>query len=595
MALVQSLESFGIDVWLDKNKIKPGQLWEDAIKEAISSGDYFIACFSDNYNSRIKSYMNEELILAIDELRQRPSDRSWFIPVRLTECDIPNRRIGAGQTLRSIQWVDVYNDWNAGIQRILSVISPGLEIVYESIQKLSSNSARDRIAACDRLASIGNYAKKSIPMLLFLLKDENETVRRASVGALRSIEVIDEDVVIGLMHLIKYNKSSYDTSSARRALLSFGEPVIECLLSISEKDSSLIRIISGVLGGIKDINAARAYLDLIKHKNSYIRSGCTAGLGSIFGFNRLLKEEDKILPVKIRTSKYPELLDELRVVQALIGLLYDNSKNVRFSAVCSLKRLGGSAVEAIPYLIDKLDDSDPRVRSTAAEALPRIARISRDLIHKLITLLSDHDISVVSAAAYALGSMNGDAAIAIPDILEHKDNIYDRYLFRVLGEIGDKRAVPVILDALGNNSRSTRSLAALELGNFPDANEEVIPKLVKLLNDDEDDYVRIRAAVSLGQLGYEPVIELLIDNLEHMYFDMRNMAALGIAKIGIRAEKAFPAIINAIKIGGVMNIPNAVLALESIATTEAITAANEYKKRMWTSEYDMYDMYDLMS
>jgi hypothetical protein len=122
--LANELKAHGIQAWLDKNQIKPGFRWKDAIREGISQGDFFIACFSDEYHNRSKTYMNEELILAIEELRQRSTDRAWFIPVLLSETQVPNRDIGAGETLRSIQWVELYKNWDDGIRSILSVIQP---------------------------------------------------------------------------------------------------------------------------------------------------------------------------------------------------------------------------------------------------------------------------------------------------------------------------------------------------------------------------------------------------------------------------------------------------------------------------------------
>jgi hypothetical protein len=120
--LVDELAAHGIHVWLDREQLLPGQRWPEAIRRAISEGDFFLACFSEHYASRSKTYMNEELTLAIDELRQRPADRTWFLPVVLSECEIPDRNIGAGQTLRSIQWVRLDQQWKEGIGRIVQAI-----------------------------------------------------------------------------------------------------------------------------------------------------------------------------------------------------------------------------------------------------------------------------------------------------------------------------------------------------------------------------------------------------------------------------------------------------------------------------------------
>jgi hypothetical protein len=58
-----------IEYWRDKKDIDPGKFWKDAIKTAINNGAYFLACFSKEYNDREETYMNEELLEAIEILR----------------------------------------------------------------------------------------------------------------------------------------------------------------------------------------------------------------------------------------------------------------------------------------------------------------------------------------------------------------------------------------------------------------------------------------------------------------------------------------------------------------------------------------------
>src|SRR5262245_48623570 len=95
--LADQLKHAQIEVWLDRQSIRPGQRWRTAIRRAIQDGAYFIACFSDEYVARSRNYMNEELTIAIDELRLRPTDRAWFIPIRLGQAPIPSRSIGGGE------------------------------------------------------------------------------------------------------------------------------------------------------------------------------------------------------------------------------------------------------------------------------------------------------------------------------------------------------------------------------------------------------------------------------------------------------------------------------------------------------------------
>lgn len=120
--LCSDLLNQGINTWVDRENLYPGQRWKSAIRQAISDGAFFVSCFSKSFTERVKSYMNEEILLAIDELRQRPTDRVWFIPVKLTECEIPDRTIGGGETLKDLQYVELYKDWEIGIGKIVESI-----------------------------------------------------------------------------------------------------------------------------------------------------------------------------------------------------------------------------------------------------------------------------------------------------------------------------------------------------------------------------------------------------------------------------------------------------------------------------------------
>ena len=123
--LCQALTSNGVNVWIDRNNIKPGMPWKQAIQQAIHHGDFFIACFSKEYNDRDKTFMQKELSIAIEKLQQKPIDRVWFIPIKLNECEIPDINIGEGETLQDLQYVNLYEDWNTGIEQILNIMPPG--------------------------------------------------------------------------------------------------------------------------------------------------------------------------------------------------------------------------------------------------------------------------------------------------------------------------------------------------------------------------------------------------------------------------------------------------------------------------------------
>jgi hypothetical protein len=91
--LSNALKRRGIGVWLDREAIKPGARWKTAIREAISDGAFFIACFSSEYAGRERTHMNEELELAFDEIRKRRRDSAFFIPVKLSPTTFQTWRL----------------------------------------------------------------------------------------------------------------------------------------------------------------------------------------------------------------------------------------------------------------------------------------------------------------------------------------------------------------------------------------------------------------------------------------------------------------------------------------------------------------------
>ncbi len=140
-----ALEEHEISVWLDRDSILPGMRWKKAIQKAITDGAFFLACFSTEYADRDRSYMNEELELAIDELRQRPRDRAFFIPVIVSPTDIPDLPISARESLTDLQWVDLTNDWETGVQGIINVVQSVTQLPFASLPE-----AFDAVQAAER-------------------------------------------------------------------------------------------------------------------------------------------------------------------------------------------------------------------------------------------------------------------------------------------------------------------------------------------------------------------------------------------------------------------------------------------------------------
>jgi len=114
--LYSILEERGCRPWLDKKKLMPGQNWPRAIEDAIRTSDFFVACFSRRSTSKRGSF-HSELRYALACAGMVPLDEIFFIPVRFEDCLVPAR------IAKKIQYVDLFPNWEAGMERVLAIIA----------------------------------------------------------------------------------------------------------------------------------------------------------------------------------------------------------------------------------------------------------------------------------------------------------------------------------------------------------------------------------------------------------------------------------------------------------------------------------------
>jgi hypothetical protein len=120
--LCADLENAGVRTWRDIDQLLPGDDWKLAIRRAIEGGSGFIACFSRRSEDRSSSYMREELMLAIEQLRLRPADSGWFMPVLLDDVTPPDTKVGAGRTLRDLHFIRWEEPRSRALKALLAAI-----------------------------------------------------------------------------------------------------------------------------------------------------------------------------------------------------------------------------------------------------------------------------------------------------------------------------------------------------------------------------------------------------------------------------------------------------------------------------------------
>jgi hypothetical protein len=92
------LEESGLDPWLDKKKILPGQNWEEQIIRALKSADFIIILLSTNSVTK-RGYVQKEFRRAIDFFEEKLDSDIYIIPFKLDNCVVPEK-------FGKLQWVD---------------------------------------------------------------------------------------------------------------------------------------------------------------------------------------------------------------------------------------------------------------------------------------------------------------------------------------------------------------------------------------------------------------------------------------------------------------------------------------------------------
>ncbi|MGZ5492934.1 MAG: HEAT repeat domain-containing protein [Thermoanaerobaculia bacterium] len=109
-----------------------------------------------------------------------------------------------------------------------------------------------------------------------------------------------------------------------------------------------------------------------------------------------------------------------------------------------------------------------------------------------------------------------------------------QYLTLVLGKLGDKRAVPVLVDALNDPVVETRIYALIALAELHDPGSV---SAVIAATKDEDKDVRKTAIYSLGEIGGARALPVLEEALNDQVADIRFNAALGLSRFGDRSAE----------------------------------------------------------
>ncbi|MEO1263232.1 MAG: toll/interleukin-1 receptor domain-containing protein [Bacteroidota bacterium] len=106
------LKKHGLNPWIDKINLLPGQNWEDVIFDVLRNSEFAIV-FLSKISTRKRGYIQKEFKLALKTLDEIPSDQIYIIPVRIENCKVPKK-------FQTLHYVDLFTP--GSFEKILKVL-----------------------------------------------------------------------------------------------------------------------------------------------------------------------------------------------------------------------------------------------------------------------------------------------------------------------------------------------------------------------------------------------------------------------------------------------------------------------------------------
>ena len=90
----------GINAWLDKKSLIPGQNWQIEIPRVVRNSDVVIVFLSSQSVTK-EGFVQKEIKIALDTADEKPDGTIFIIPAKLENCEVPER-------LAKFHWVNLY-------------------------------------------------------------------------------------------------------------------------------------------------------------------------------------------------------------------------------------------------------------------------------------------------------------------------------------------------------------------------------------------------------------------------------------------------------------------------------------------------------
>lgn len=340
------------------------------------------------------------------------------------------------------------------------------------------------------LQILSEFVPKGFPAILRSMKSSNEEIRYFAAIALGNAKIPQ-----GVTLLLKAlgDERWRVRKAASDALVKYGEAVIaplQQILTLTEDED--IRFWTIKTLGRLGPKAQRFLLEALKNGDKQIRYVIAAALG---------ESGDK------------------RVIKLLIESLADSDWTIRKSATMALAEIGDNAVE---MMLEYLAGSNEQIREGCLRALVKAGSKSLQTLFDEIVKMDENRRFLIRNSIVKIGARVVEPLIRLFKLSNPEIQVFAA---SALGEIGNPRAVPILVTGLSDPNWNVRRSCAYALTEIGERGVDVIADALTSSNDDVRYWVT-RILESIGEAGVPYLVRALKDtNREIRYFSAKALGS----------------------------------------------------------------------
>lgn len=368
----------------------------------------------------------------------------------------------------------------------------------------------------------------TLPLLFTAMGDESWRVRKEAVAVLVAAEPVGDEAVEGLIRLLRSSDNAGLRNSAVESLERLGGVAVEPLCRyLDDPDHDLRKFVIDVLGSIRCASCVPLLVKALKDSDPNVRVAAAENLGKI--------GDTAAVPALLAVLAEDEIWLKFTVLDALALI----GAPVPFSALAPLlsERLLRRAVydclgalgdhSALPLLFQGLEEKGRSPRESAGAALMRVReRLAEDEAHSLVDL----PLKALKGTAAAeglivslegadpnnleplvrLAGILGDERATVPLLAVSRQEKLRKACLEAFRSIGAE-AVPQLSCRYADAQDAERAVIASLLGEL--GSREALPLLLAAL-DEESPELRAACAGALGKLAVEGATGRLAELLD---------------------------------------------------------------------------------